>query len=44
MSEQPATPEQPYVSPGHKVPADQWAQVRENAKKYRAESEESETE
>jgi hypothetical protein len=33
----------PYVDPHHKVPADQWGQVVKDAQKFRAESDESET-
>lgn len=36
--------DQPYVDPHHRVPDDQWAQVVKDAQRFRAESEESETE
>lgn len=35
--------EQPYVDPHHRVPDDQWGQVVRDAQKFRAESDESET-
>lgn len=39
------TPEtdQPYVDPHHRVPDEQWGQVLRDAKRYREESDESET-
>jgi hypothetical protein len=33
----------PAVDPHHRVPDDQWAQVVKDAQKFRAESDESET-
>jgi hypothetical protein len=36
-------PEQSFVDPHHAVPADQWGQVVRDAKAFRADSEESET-
>jgi len=41
MTEQPI--EQPFVDPHHRVPDDQWGQVVRDAKQFRAESDESET-
>jgi hypothetical protein len=41
MTEQPA--EQPYVDPHHRVPDGQWGQVVRDARKFREESDESET-
>jgi hypothetical protein len=42
MTEQPA--EQPFVDPAHRVPDDQWAKVVRDARQFREESDESETE
>jgi hypothetical protein len=39
MTEQP----EPYVDPAHRVPDEQWRQVLRDAKQFREESEESET-
>jgi hypothetical protein len=41
MSEQ--AMEQPYVDPHHRVPDEQWGQVVRDAKQFRTESDESET-
>lgn len=36
--------DEPYIDPYHRVPDEQWAQVREDAQKFRTESDESEVE
>ena len=43
MTKQPDE-EQPYVDPHHRVPDDQWGQDVAAAQRFRAESDESETE